>query len=249
MCVFLRRFADIRNTLEGKQEERLPFFSFVFPNKFKELYKDEYTNFKSNIKRLTTPFDVHATLQDILRLQSTKTIQKPFESRAISLFKKVPKDRSCADAYIEPHWCACLNWRQINVSEKEVIRASNAIIDRMNTYTNSFRTLCSVLELREILWAAKLLPHTNLIKFKKNRDADGYLADLSSDTKVANAMYQVKIMTKQGGGIFEGSVVHNIQKNVFEVKISDISRINKYNDQAQCIIELNPELRKFCYCR
>lgn len=243
------RFADIRNTLQGKQEERLPFFSFVFPNKFKELYKDEYNNFKSNIKRLVTPFDVHATLQDILRLQSTKSIQKPFESRAISLFKKIPHDRSCADAYIEPHWCACLNWRQIDVSEEDVIRASNAIIERINNYTHSYRTLCAVVELREVLWAAKLLPNTNLIKFKKNRDADGYLADLSSDTKVANEMYQVKIVTKQGGGIFEGSVVHNLQKNVFEVKISDISRINKYNDQAQCIMELNPELRKFCYCK
>lgn len=142
-----------------------------------------------------------------------------------------------------------MNWQQINVSEEDVIRASNAVIERMNNYTHSFRTLCAILELREVVWASKLLPNTNLIKFKKNRDADGYLADLSSDTKVANEMYQVKLVTKQGGGIFEGSVVHNLQKNAFEVKISDISRINKYNDQAQCIMELNPELRKFCYCK
>lgn len=60
------RFADIRNTLQGKQEERLPFFSFVFPDKFKEMYPDEYKNFKSNLRKLTTPFDIHATLQDIL---------------------------------------------------------------------------------------------------------------------------------------------------------------------------------------
>lgn len=61
------RFAEVRSTLQGKQEERLPFFSFIFPEAFKQRYTAEYANFKKNLHRLTTPFDVHATFLDILR--------------------------------------------------------------------------------------------------------------------------------------------------------------------------------------
>lgn len=63
---FYVRFAAVRDTLQGKLEERLPFFSFVFPDWFKIKHKQEYINFRENAYRLTTPFDIHATLQDLL---------------------------------------------------------------------------------------------------------------------------------------------------------------------------------------
>lgn len=31
--------------------------------------------------------------------------------------------------------------------------------------------------------------------------------------------------------------------------LSDISRINKYGKQANCIYDTDPELRKYCYCK
>lgn len=61
------RFADVRNTLQGKLEERLPFFSFAFPDAFKKRYHKEYIVFRNNLNRLVTPFDVHETFLDILR--------------------------------------------------------------------------------------------------------------------------------------------------------------------------------------
>lgn len=60
------RFADVRKTLQGKQEERLPFFSYTFPKSFKEKYTNEYEQFKLNLDKLTTPFDIHATFVDLL---------------------------------------------------------------------------------------------------------------------------------------------------------------------------------------
>ena len=79
-------------------------FSFVFPEWFKKEFSDQYKNFQKNVHRLTTPFDIHATLKDILYLQQQKPLHKPLHSRAISLFDKIPENRSCAMAYIEPHW-------------------------------------------------------------------------------------------------------------------------------------------------
>lgn len=61
------RFAEVRKTLQGKLEERLPFFSFIFPEEFKQRYSKEYVRFKQNVKRLATPFDVHETFLDLLR--------------------------------------------------------------------------------------------------------------------------------------------------------------------------------------
>lgn len=95
-----------------------------------------------------------------------------------------------------------------------------------------------------------MLPHETLIKFKQNRDLDGYLADLTStSTKITKDLYQLKIHTWPGDSIFEASLTHNLEIDQFFVNISDISRINVYGAQANCILDINPDLRKFCYCR
>lgn len=84
-CYFCR-FADIRNTLQGKQEERLPFFSFIFPSWFKQAHPQAYANFVYNTQYLTSPFDVHKTLESILNFNMPKNGD---HQRAISLFDKV----------------------------------------------------------------------------------------------------------------------------------------------------------------
>lgn len=78
------RFAEIRNTIQGKLEERLPFFSFVLPPDFEEKHKTEFNNFKQNTEILTTPFDIYSTLMHIL----SPGLVKPDE-RSLSLFHKV----------------------------------------------------------------------------------------------------------------------------------------------------------------
>lgn len=81
------RFAEIRNTIQGKQEERLPFFSFTFPKWFQWKYKDIYKNFQSNTDKLVTPFDIHRTLKSVLHLDNVKDAD--INERSVSLFTKV----------------------------------------------------------------------------------------------------------------------------------------------------------------
>lgn len=87
----LSRFADIRQTIQGKQEERLPFFSFAFPPWFKQKQPEAYSNFLANTKRLTTPFDIHATLKDVIHFPQ-KLGDNVLKNRSMSLFKKVGLD-------------------------------------------------------------------------------------------------------------------------------------------------------------
>lgn len=91
------RFAEIRNTLQGKLEERLPFFSFVLPPKFLQMFPTQYKNFVNNLDQLATPFDIHETLEDILHLEIYGRNKKSEHQRSNSLFNPIP-DRSCADA-------------------------------------------------------------------------------------------------------------------------------------------------------
>lgn len=170
--------------------------------------------------------------------------------RAISLFKPIPKNRTCADAYIEPHWCSCLSLKFQNTSSELVRRAANAVVDKINIYTSEERHLCHVLKLSNITWAGNLQPRQTLLQFKQNRDLDGYLADLSATaTKITTNLYQMQIHVEPGDSIFEASLTHNLFTNQFLVNITDISRINVYGNQAKCILNKNPDLRKFCYCR
>ncbi|CAK9833930.1 hypothetical protein ANTRET_LOCUS10540 [Anthophora retusa] len=241
------RFAEIRNTLQGKQEERLPFFSFVFPPWFKKVHPEAYANFLHNTNYLTTPFDVHKTLESILNFETPKNGDR--HQRAISLFNKIPVDRTCADAFIEPHWCACLSWQEIAIDDDNVIAAAKYFIQFLNTYTEEHRDICEQLKLKEILWVAKLIPNKGLLKFQKSGDQDGFVGDFSAETKLVNEIYQLKVRTEPGDGLFEVSVTHDFKKNTYSTKISDISRINMYGSQAKCVENSLYHLRKYCYCK
>ncbi|KAH8332700.1 hypothetical protein KR074_009232, partial [Drosophila pseudoananassae] len=267
------RFAEVRATLQGKQEERLPFFSFAFPDSFKKRFPQEYNNFLANEQRLTTPFDIHATLKHIIQLQSAggedllaesnnlKTeptmpeihISDLAKGRAISLLEPIPSNRSCASAYIEPHWCACLNWLPLQLNDTRytgiILKTAQSIVDAINLATDGQRQYCAPLQLLRVNWALRLQPHKELLQFKTNSDKDGFLADMTGQTLVRDEVYQLQVVTQPGNGLYEASVAYNLQTFSATTKLTDISRVNKYGNQARCIYDRDPELRKFCYCR
>ncbi|KAL3281046.1 hypothetical protein HHI36_004270 [Cryptolaemus montrouzieri] len=241
------RFAAIRNTLQGKQEERLPFFSVILPPWFQKKYPHFHKALKSNVDRLTTPFDVHATLKSILNPAVNQDERR--DARSLSLFSEIPVDRTCSKAFIEPHWCACLTWNPLENDAPIVPQLAKTLIGTLNNYINSYRNLCDTWRLKEVNWASKLLPNEKMIQFKQNADRDGFLADLSADTHIETEMYQINLELEPDGALFEASITHNLHENSFQLKISDISRINMYGKQASCIEERYPHLRKYCHCK
>lgn len=87
------RWGGILNTLQGRLEERLPFFFVVPPKSFKQEHPEALSNLEKNSKRLTTPFDFHETLKSIADEDfSTNLIDI---RRGYSLFKAVPLNRTC----------------------------------------------------------------------------------------------------------------------------------------------------------
>ena len=63
------RFTTVRDTLQGKMEERMPLLSLLLPPWFGQTFPTARSNLEKNKKRLTTPLDIHATLKHLLRLR------------------------------------------------------------------------------------------------------------------------------------------------------------------------------------
>lgn len=59
----------------------------MFPPWFKKVYPQAHANFVHNTQYLSTPFDVHKTLESILNFEPPKDGDR--HQRAISLFDKV----------------------------------------------------------------------------------------------------------------------------------------------------------------
>lgn len=137
----------------------------------------------------------------------------------------------------------------IPVTTPIVARLANTLIPALNNYTEMRRDLCEKLKLAQIFWAMKMIPNDNLLKFKKNADIDGFVADMSAKMKITIHVYQIKVLVTPGNSIFEATISHFVDTDRMDLNLTDVSRVNMYEKQAKCIESTFPNLRKYCYCR
>ncbi|KAL8625536.1 hypothetical protein ACOMHN_014625 [Nucella lapillus] len=226
------RFSAIRYTDVGKLEERLPYFSFRFPPWVHKHHPDIIRNMQMNAHRLTTPFDIHATFLDILNHPLTSPGHA--DNRSISLFHEVPKERTCADADIAPHWCACLKWEHVNKSDPLVVLAVDNVIRAINNLTHSQQKQCARLKLLEIT------------KSLHARKVDRGWKISNKPLPPSARLFQISFKTLPGKGYYE--VTCAVVPESRTVLAKGISRINRYGSEPACIAKQFPYLRRFCYC-
>ncbi|RWS30611.1 hypothetical protein B4U80_03084 [Leptotrombidium deliense] len=252
------RFASIRETQQGKLEERLPYFSFVLPKWFKDKFPVAFANLQFNAKeRLMTPFDLHATFLTVLNKFNRGvdvTNDKHYRDtdklpRSMSLFEEIPEFRDCQRADIEAHWCTCLSWQSVDISDSVVQNAANTMVEYINSLTDPVRDLCTPLTVDRITRAERAQPNKNLLSFKQSKDHDGFVPDLTADTKVSDIVYQLQLVTSPSQGIYEATLQYNTALKSFKVTESQISRVNMYGNQPHCIYQTHQGLRKYCYCK
>ncbi|KAK6186940.1 hypothetical protein SNE40_006196 [Patella caerulea] len=226
------RFGKFRSTVQGKQEERMPLFGFRFPSWFERVYPEVIRNFKINAHRLTTPLDIHATLKEILNFTGTGIGN--ISKRGISLFKEIPKERTCRQAALSTHWCACLDWQPVGQS-RVLIRVIHTVISKLNELTSDMRNKCALLRIKQVLKILKYGPHSDQMNHYS-----------ASNLKIIS--YHVDMTTEPGNGYFESTVQHDLQKDVLTLDEKDISRANAYGTQPRCITQNRPDLLKYCHC-
>lgn len=254
------RFSSVRSTLQGKYEERLPFFSFILPKWFASRFPNAYAHLQENARsRLLTPFDIYSTVMTVLtHFNQGRDVEKVEDHvqqnggklpRSLSIFRYIPLNRTCRDADIDNHWCTCLHWKDLSADDRLVKEASQYLADYINELNSNQTDLCNRLTIRQITRAQKIEPEKDLLHFKKSADANGFVPDLSDQTKVENELYQLQLVAEPSGGMYEATVHYNVVNKKFSVKESEISRINRYGDQDHCIHDSLPNLRKYCHCK
>ncbi|GFR85353.1 adenosine kinase, partial [Elysia marginata] len=241
------RFASIRKTQQGKLEERLPYFSIYFPPSFKAAYPKDVAQLRKNRKRLTTMFDVHETLHDLL--DNSPHRKSRTKGRGISLFKPIPLSRTCQEAGIEPHWCACLNWADASQDRMLKASAAKAVVNYLNSLTEIARDRCEKLSLYRVLTLARFVPRDLVMAFKQAADKHGDLPDLSAPRTLRSEYLQVTLVTTPGQGQFEVTLTHSLRTGHFQVRADTISRINRYGNSSSCVAQHLPNLMQFCYCK
>lgn len=224
MVVFLSdhgvRVGDFRRTRIGWYEDRLPFLFVSIPEWYKSAHDKDYTNLLNNADKLVSPFDVYKTLSHVLHGDDMK---EPLGCETChSLLDEVPSDRSCADAGVSPHWCACHDLVELPVSRSTTEYWAQLVVDAINTKIEQDRELelgyiCAALRVRDVLYMRKKLNATE---------------------------YVVGVQTEPGGAHFEATVV--LKRGYVDRVEDSISRLNEYGTESHCAKK--PSSKIFCYC-
>ncbi|KAJ0170625.1 hypothetical protein K1T71_013996 [Dendrolimus kikuchii] len=244
------RYANVRSTLQGKLEERLPLMCVLVPPSLARSRRSLVPNLRANSRALTTPHDIHATLLDAMGLPDSINYKVPGADlqRGMSLFEPIPRNRSCSEAGIEPHWCACLRWLNVSSSDPMHGRVADAMVNFVNKLTEPVRSKCIPRTLTSVVWVMRQVPNRRMLTFVAAKDADGYVGKFIDKEIKHNENYQIKFVVGPGEGVYEASLTYLVKENKFSIDTRDISRTNAYNNEPSCISVTHPHLNMFCYC-
>ncbi|CAD5232252.1 unnamed protein product [Bursaphelenchus xylophilus] len=249
------RFDPIRQTMIGRLEERMPFFTVHIPESLKKKVPGLQRIIDWNSKQLTSFYDLYVTLQDINYLNQHNSWdelahQKPgftlqpihrfrrFSKRGLSLLRPIPADRNCDQAGIPEEYCICQREKQISKEDPVVKRAAEELISEINKILKPHGE-CAQLSLTEIRGASSSLPNADILQ------KPGTFFHSTSLSLGAYINYLVMVSAAPSNAIFEGVVRHDISTDKLNV-VGEINRINRYGNQSVCVHE--QLLRKFCYC-
>ncbi|KAF4532247.1 hypothetical protein B566_EDAN004333 [Ephemera danica] len=224
----------------GWLEERLPLAYFSLPERFKTRFPEAAANLNLNAQRLTSPYDVHETLRDLLSMgEESRTWPEIWNnnssnvSRGISLFAPISTNRACQDAGIDPQWCTCQLGPEVNTPLSVIQQAVNFLMSDMNKRLRTLNGSCVPLKLTKI-------------KSWKSHELDKF------DPRIASRIVQhlVTFRTNPGGGMFEATVRQiffdlSVQPAVDFERTGTISRLNTYSRQSHCV----KRLKLYCYCK
>jgi len=236
---------DVRNTMQGKLEERLPWLSISVPAWLEEKYPDITSALEHNQHIISSPFDLHATLHHVLTYP-----KEPQGEKTQSLFTKLKHTRICSKAGIGEHWCPCLEFKDENITSPHVIGGAEMAVKYINDVilnrTDLLRTSCERIQLKKILKAESFKPNEKLQRFSSTNQDSDLAVNFGSPTPDSEH-YRINFVTMPGNALFEVTVAIREDKKV--IVNPNISRTNLYGNQPKCILRKYPYARKFCYCK
>ncbi|XP_021358590.1 uncharacterized protein LOC110453777 isoform X2 [Mizuhopecten yessoensis] len=226
---------EIRNTYVGRIEDRMPFISIVLPEVLKKRYPEIVENLKANEKKLTTVFNIHEALRDVLHKRyggrASDVRGNDLAPQSISIFKRLPETQSCADAKIPETYCACYASHPIDKSAPIVKTIANFLLQSINEILLPVRDKCAKLSLYTIIEARSI---ENSLERKVDKETKFTLLSwILTPEQKNDQTYLIVIRTVPGNATFE-STVRQTDKGVLKI-LGDVSRTNPYGTQSACM--------------
>ncbi|XP_063631862.1 uncharacterized protein LOC134803085 [Cydia splendana] len=241
------RNSKVRDTFQGKLEERLPLLALRLPDRLARARPHAQRALHANARALTTPHDLHATLLDVLDMRqhwNPYKVRGADYTRELTMLEPISRNRSCSEAGIGTYWCVCLAWQNVSTDDPLYEKTAHALLNYINSLVATVRALCMPRTLTATSWV--LRQRVN-VAFK---NAHGIVGNSSGfKTEVAKENYQVKIAVGPGHGIYEASMTYRVNEDKFTIHTKDISRTNPYRSEPDCISKTHPHLNPYCYCR
>ena len=125
-------------TDQGKAEASMPALAVLAPQHFRSKYPEKAQNLIKNTKFLTSNYDAHLMLRDILALSLDKSSKDLFSERktqaGVSLFSEVT-NRTCQEAGVPLMYCCCNNTREmLRPDDPIILSIANGVLDDLNLY-------------------------------------------------------------------------------------------------------------------
>ena len=216
------RYGHIRNSAIGGFEVKLPMMFVVLPPNFRSRFPEKITNFQHNMALLTSPYDIHETLLDIIQLGDSN-YTKPNQTRnGLSIFHRIPRNRSCADAVIPNDLCPCRLRKEVSISSDLKHQVESVVIGTINKMLHPYLNVCHQLRLQKISKA-----------FEFRNESSIYAVEIIFRTVPGNAAFQTEIRKTP-------------TEKIYKI-YGKITRINKYGHQSYCVKD--SFIRNYCYCK
>lgn len=219
------RYGEMRLPIESYYEERLPMFFMWVPHAFRKIYYEEYNNLRTNQNRLSTPYDLHLTMWNILKLSNNSVEVIPSEACPLcdSLLYEKTTNRTCSDAGVSEKWCSChemLKVRDNDAQAKMIVQLAASYIQNITNIIETTQCMeCEKLKLESII------RHHYFVEGEKRS-------------------YVLAFMMAPGKIAFEA----NIEEINNKIKIVEpIETITAYNTRGNCV--QNPNDRSYCVCK
>ena len=235
---------EIRNTHIGRIEDRMPFLSIVIPQKLKTKYPHIHNNLLKNQEKLTSTYDVFETMSDILhtKFDNTESVHKQ-GPKSYSLFREIPNTRSCADARIPEHYCACFSAKKLPLTDPLVITLGEFVVSEISKILLPVFDQCVLIYLKSVLDAIIV---TNNFERKSEVERFTFRNWLFKPEGSKSVRYMITLMVAPSNATYEVTIRRNVFDNALHI-VDDIVRTNKYGDTSMCMSER--KLRAFCYCK
>ncbi|XP_054081208.1 uncharacterized protein LOC105219069 [Zeugodacus cucurbitae] len=222
------RWGSLFQFKSGFLEERLPAMFISIPSWYQNEHPDFMKNLQINQKRLTTPYDIYATMKHILEVGEPEKAF-PYHNgtiQGISVFREIPEERNCDDASIPDHWCTCVPYETVDKNDDFIRNITTLVFNEMNLYliNKNISDKCSNLTLNSLS-----------------------SADLKMYDAPNQSTYRLTFEALPKEPLFQATVIYNRNTKAITMNVEDISRLDSYESTARCI-NLK-EAKKYCICK